>query len=408
MPVHVKGGGGAGFPLGWKDNFQASVVVESIVKGDPVVTARYGSFDTQIDPIPDPDSLTANANKDIAFTPDGMYMAISNQTGVAIHKYDGTKFSFLKTLSLPVRTYTYNSVNRLYFTKNGNYLVARINCSSPAVSDVAVWERSGETYTLRTGGIPVVAMVASADVFLSNDGVYLMTPSSSSAATIYKWNGTSYGLLGSLIGSNLKQICVSPDEMYWFGGGNIYKKSSDTFTSVQEFSNAYSSAFSADGIYFAIGMTTTGLQIYKRSGDVFTAIANPSVLPPGNITHLEFSQDGMYLVVCSEATPYVTIYKRNGDVFSKLANPTKIPTAAGYGIAFSGNGTYLGVSYQASPWVTIYRTTSMDIVQKITSLKAIPFSWLPLPAAQIGVAKDDGAVGAVIRINRFPKINDML
>ncbi|MBP3933480.1 MAG: hypothetical protein J6D44_06370, partial [Pseudomonas sp.] len=76
------------------------------------------------------------------------------------------------------------------------------------------------------------------------------------------------------------------------------------------------------------------ITIYKRSGDGFTKLDNPSALPIGTAYGVAFSADGTYMAVAHAVDPYITIYKRSGDTFTKLANPSALPSGIAYGVAF--------------------------------------------------------------------------
>jgi hypothetical protein len=61
------------------------------------------------------------------------------------------------------------------------------------------------------------------------------------------------------------------------------------------------------------------------------------------------------MAVAHATSPYITIYKRSGDTFTKLADPSSLPTGDGRGVAFSSVGIdYLAVAHDTSPYVTIY------------------------------------------------------
>ena len=98
------------------------------------------------------------------------------------------------------------------------------------------------------------------------------------------------------------------------------------------------------------------ITIYKRSGDTFTKVSDPSTLPTGPGNGCAFSPDGTYLVVAHYTSPYITIYKRSGDAFAKLDNPSSLPTGDGLGCAFSPDGAYLAVAHWNSPNITIYKS----------------------------------------------------
>jgi len=128
---------------------------------------------------------------------------------------------------------------------------------------------------------------------------------------------------------------------------SIFKRSGDTFTqlanpSALPTSDAYDVEFSSDGVYLAVGVRLSPfINIYKRSGDTFTKLANPSTLPTGAVWGTSFSPDGVYLSAGHVGSPYVTIYKRSGDTFTKLANPSILHNANGRSTSFSIGGTYL-------------------------------------------------------------------
>src|SRR5659263_298366 len=101
--------------------------------------------------------------------------------------------------------------------------------------------------------------------------------------------------------------------------------------------------------------TTPFITIYKRSGNVFTKLANPAILPTSNGQSVAFSKDGNYMAVANTVTPFITIYKRAGDTFTKLANPAILPTGNAQGVAFSQDSTYMAVGHVGSPFITIYK-----------------------------------------------------
>jgi len=142
---------------------------------------------------------------------------------------------------------------------------------------------------------------------------------------------------------------------------HIYKRSGDTFTKltnpvVLPTSGFRDLDFSPDGTYLAGGCTNSPyIYIYKRSGDTFTKLSNPSTLPTGYVYGVSFSYDNTYLAVAHEDSPYVTIYKRDGDTFTKLANPTTLPTGNGVIAKFSNYATYLSITHYTSPYKTIYK-----------------------------------------------------
>jgi hypothetical protein len=111
--------------------------------------------------------------------------------------------------------------------------------------------------------------------------------------------------------------------------------------------------FSYDDVYLAVSFTTTVIEnrvvIFKRDNDTFTRLANVDVPPTGLVSNIEFSVNGDYLATIHSNSPRLSIYKRTGDVFEKLPNPTgditgiAIPTQTPFSVAFSPDNTYLVV-----------------------------------------------------------------
>ncbi|HEY7805262.1 MAG TPA: hypothetical protein VIC30_12635, partial [Orrella sp.] len=111
---------------------------------------------------------------------------------------------------------------------------------------------------------------------------------------------------------------------------------------------------------------------------------NPAVLHAGNGLGVAFSTDGTYMAVAHVTTPFITIYKRSGDVFTKLANPAVLPAQHCNGVAFSTDGTYMAVAHTTTPFITIYVGQGVDDpliefrvpridVSPITTADALPF-----------------------------------
>lgn len=51
------------------------------------------------------------------------------------------------------------------------------------------------------------------------------------------------------------------------------------------------------------------MTIYQVSGTTFTKIANPGVLPAGNLEYANFSPTKQFLAVAGVTTPYIEVYE---------------------------------------------------------------------------------------------------
>lgn len=165
----------------------------------------------------------------------------------------------------------------------------------------------------------------------------------------------------------------------------IYKRSGDTFTKLPNPSitptNAGSSVvFSNDVTYLVVGhQSSPFITIYKRSGDTFTKLADPSVLPglgqAFTAYGIDFSSDDTYLAVghgreTLETIP-LTIYKRSGDTFTQLSNPLLTPAAYVLSVAFSPGGTYLAATDDVFPFLFIYKRDG-DTFTKLANPNDLP------------------------------------
>lgn len=52
----------------------------------------------------------------------------------------------------------------------------------------------------------------------------------------------------------------------------------------------------------------------------------------GSVVPVEMAS---HLAVAHDNSPYLTLYKRNGDTFDKLPDPSALPAGVGRGVAFS-------------------------------------------------------------------------
>jgi len=136
----------------------------------------------------------------------------------------------------------------------------------------------------------------------------------------------------------------------FYGGSNFSIFTSPITCSLSEITPdslppdaSYGSSWSNDGIYLAVAHDTSPyITIYKRTGDTFNKLSDPVDLPAGPAySGCAFSNNGIYLVVAHNNSPYITIYKRSGDVFTKLDDPDDLPSAAINCCMFSPEDTHL-------------------------------------------------------------------
>ena len=165
-------------------------------------------------------------------------------------------------------------------------------------------------------------------VVISPDGRYALVAtnaSTSNSATIRKWNFAN-------------------------------RFNNELYPDIKVAGGSRGGAFSPNSDYLAVAhISSPYITIYKRDGDTFTKLANPSVMPPGQSLACTFSPDGVHLVVASMTSPYLTIYKRDGDTFTKLANPSVMPPGLVSDCKYTPDGSLLMVAHANSPYLTVYK-----------------------------------------------------
>ena len=279
-----------------------------------------------------------------AFSSDGQFYAcaISISPFVYILRRNGNTFTKIANpASLPT-----GIVNGIAFSADGAYL-ALAHAEAPFIT---IYKISGNTFTkianpasLPTDTATCVAFSASGNLMavgqLSSDYLYIY---SKSGDLLTKLNimpglaGAIYCVAFSRDGGYLAVGCINAPRV------NIYKISGVTFTklSTPAFQPQYpvrGCSFSTDGVYLAVA-TASGsagsIEIYKKSGDTLTRIVSSGITLSVACQDVAFSADGLYLAVAHSITPFVSIYKRSGDLFTKLANPATLPPANGRNVAF--------------------------------------------------------------------------
>lgn len=157
-------------------------------------------------------------------------------------------------------------------------------------------------------------------------------------------------------------------------------------------------AWSPDTNYLAV-ITSTGLSIWRRDGDVLTALAAPPALGTGAYQRgVDWSPDSTRLVCLLSTTPFVAVYTRAGDVFTKLVNPlSPMPTAAPVGHSkFSASGNTLVTLFNHTVSVQIYTLTGGVYAEALV----LPIGFLGVLPSSIG-----NVVGEAYRISLHNNTN---
>jgi len=129
--------------------------------------------------------------------------------------------------------------------------------------------------------------------------------------------------------------------------------------------------FSGDGGYLGFGMSiSSGFLFYKfYTSTSILSLGNPPNLPAAQIYGVDFSADGVHMVIASyTVSPYVRFYKRSGDTLTST-NPlgTALSTTAAMDVAISRDGIYAAVA-TFNVGVAMYKR-SVDTWTRITDVE---------------------------------------
>lgn len=335
---------------------------QSIAKGDLVTYRRHFGFDTLIS-LSSPSTLPSGDGRACEWSPDGLYLAIcySGTPYLSIYKRNGETLNKLANPATLPSSYG----TGVSFSSDNVYLAV----SSADGNGLIIYKRSGDTFTFLTflnpGGSGVNC------VEFSKDTNYLAVGfvGAGQFLRVYLRTGDTFTMIPiPSIENEVKDLTWSTDGTYLavaLTGSpfvRIFKRNGDAFQAVSQPStipngSAYSCAFSNNGNYLVIGYGVTPfIIIYKRSGATFTQISNPTSVPAYAVYSCAWSPDDTYLVVgtINNSNP-IAIYKRDGDTFSKLANPSVLPSGSVRGISYNPVNSYFTVAHVSSPFMTTYK-----------------------------------------------------
>jgi hypothetical protein len=130
----------------------------------------------------------------------------------------------------------------------------------------------------------------------------------------------------------------------------------------------YSINYSTDGVYMVVGISASPYcEIYKISGSTYTKLTSPfNTAPSSQVWQAQFSEDGNYLYMSTSSSPFFYAYSRSGDSFTKLSNPGNLPTAQARGCAVWGDYIAIaqlsyGTAQGGGNNVHLYKNTSGSI-----------------------------------------------
>ncbi|NNA16799.1 hypothetical protein HBN82_13135 [Pseudomonas lundensis] len=171
---------------------------------------------------------------------------------------------------------------------------------------------------------------------------------------------------------------------------------------------------SPDGKYMMSGGGTAPyLQMLKRTGDSYSLLAAPSVVPNSAITALAISYDGNTCIAASNAGTYFScVYSRDGDAFTYTGTLT---SAATYALAFTEDGAYVAAGIAGgAPGLEIYKKTAGGAYNFLTKAlgPSAPAEKCTFSADGVYVAFINSQVSPYVVVNKrtgdnFAKLADL-
>lgn len=438
MPVHIKGGGGVGFPADWKEHFKGIVHEAAISKGDPVVVGTYADIASGMD-IRNTPSLNGYSYDKIEISNSGkMFVKTSDSLSAQyknVYIFNDATLQF-DAIALPASTTTFYRIIAAAFSADDKYLALIVGTSSASGNHyLELYKIVGTTVTfiseqtLVGGSITYAQSIASIAFFnyLSDSTLYRILAMSGGYSGYYYFNSTTNAISkaqaptagdAGFVKRNetsyiTKQNSADTTNRIFTISGDLFNTTHIGYVYMQQMGRTIFDMTESQ-LYAAIRQTVSPWFLFLKDAagtNSWATLANPDVLPGGSIVDAQFSPGGTYLAVAVTVSPYLIIYRRDGDVLTKIANPTTMPTKQCNSVRFSNDGKLLfvtqGNTTAAASSVFCYGFEGGNIVSKITSFVANPLSWFPGPRQKFGVALDAGAVGSEIRVNLFPKLNNL-
>lgn len=359
--------------------------------GSPVLVS-VGSFDTPFMDVIVPDLVVPGvgfkqqnsqvystwAGSGISWSPDNKYVAVGGNNGQPFifffKRFGDTLIKLPNPTSLPA-----GQTNDVAWSPNGQYLAIAIS-SAPFIT---IYKRSGDVFTKLAD--PITSPPSSAyGVSWSPDGAFLALAMIGSSQPGFIWYSFSEDTLTKMPdpavlpntncykvswASNGTYVAVSADSTPFLF---VYKKVGSTLIKLDNpltlpASQSHSVKWSPDSQYLVVG---SSLNIYKRTGDTLTRLSNPSFIPPAILVAAIWSPDNRFLMIHTGATPTLTFYRRVGDTFVKTSNMTPSFGISSNGIALSPDGVSIAVLDNTT--LRLFKTAQVTPAGVPSKLKIIP------------------------------------
>ena len=327
---------------------------------------------------PDPAVIPPGVGRSVAYSADGVYLAVGHDVTPFISVYKLTAGVYEKLAALPVATG--GSVFCITFSPDGRYLFT-LSSTTPYGN---LYERTGDTFAKLTlpSGLTSSVIGAYSAVFSPDSSLLAITDSGSTGKVlihITTGNWTLSTTLTSLYADGRAQsLAFSPDGAHLMVSFNTqpylqgWERSGNTFPNRLTISSqpsyyAQYMNYSSDSKYLALSLRTdplsgsSGYAILSRVGNNYTRMAVPQIAPDTSGCGVSFSPDTRQLALLRQTAPYLTVMRRNGDQFTVRTDIPSIPFTGivtyTQGLAFSPVSNDLAFVTSATPFMYVLRDT---------------------------------------------------
>lgn len=290
------------------------------------------------------DVIDAPYKRQVTFSPDGNYVAVTQMEENTLVIYNRVLDTFIKLSdvdvmpSFPSAHYYTKSIK---FSPNSEFLVVSSNGDDHlyCYKNVAgVWTHIGTP-------VPALGWVGkSVDVIEINGTTYAVV-CDGYAISIYSITATNITLIDSFdTGSTVAGLAATADgsEIYYSNGTTPFVGSvlfdgatisASTLNVIGALSDTSHLELSADGVHLA-AINSTVLTVSVRDSGYLHVDVVTSPTTSGINSGLAFNGETGHLAISHTESPYITICSRNGDNYTKLANPVSLPGGTSVDCAF--------------------------------------------------------------------------
>lgn len=301
----------------------------------------------------------------VAFSPLGDHIALGYSANapagsVELRKWDGVKYSHASrvgTVTAPIK--------HLAWSENGNHLAAT---SGLGAVNLFMYQRTGDTLAPMTTLPSRPSASAYEGVAFSADGQYFALGYRGSATIVggvalWKKTGDTFTKLTNKtfgFSEGVTAVAFSPDGRHLAVSRTVapfvayFRLDGDTFTQLPDPAElppgeVLALAFSGNGSRLAIShQGGTNVTVYERDGDTLTRIYSPSLAPTNPPTGLAYSPDGAQLVAAHGGNPALTVYKEEPPyTLPSYQRAATIPAGANlpklWGLSPTGDLLHFGV-----------------------------------------------------------------